>query len=77
MNNPFFKNTGPHDINYLLKTININGTNFSDQNIDDVKDLFSSCNNDRKFSEVIQYDALVFFANSEYFFLCKKVISFF
>ena len=55
MNNPFFKNTGPHNINYLLQTININDSIYPDQNIDDVRDLFSSCNNDLTFFHSKKY----------------------
>ena len=55
MNHPFFKNTGPHNINYLLKFININDISLSDQNVDDVKDLFSSRSNDLTFFHSKKY----------------------
>ena len=42
MNNPFFKNTGPHEINHLLKSIDLKNQNFSNDKINDIKDLFSS-----------------------------------
>ena len=42
MNNPFFKNTGPYDINKLLKLINLQNDNFPENKINDIKDLFSS-----------------------------------
>ena len=42
MSNPFFKNTGPHDINYLLKAINLKIDGLSDDKIRDIKDLNSS-----------------------------------
>ena len=42
MNNPFFKNTGPYDINELLKLINLQNDNFPENKINDIKDLFSS-----------------------------------
>ena len=29
MTNPFFKNTGPYDINYLLKVIDLKDNNFN------------------------------------------------
>ena len=42
MNNPFFKNTGPHDINYLLETINLKNQKFSSERITNISDLSSS-----------------------------------
>ena len=42
MINPFFKNTGPHNINFLLKHINLNNDNLPDDKITDIKDLNSS-----------------------------------
>ena len=42
MINPFFKNTGPHDINFLLKHINLKNDNLPDDKITDIKDLNSS-----------------------------------
>ena len=38
MNNSFFKNTGPHNINFLLKTINLNNNDLPDDKITDIKD---------------------------------------
>ena len=55
MNHPFFKNTGPHTINYLLKFINTNDIGLSDQNVNDVKDLFSSRSNDLTFFHSKKY----------------------
>ena len=42
MINPFFKNTGPYNINFLLKTINLKDVNLLDDQITDIKDLNSS-----------------------------------
>ena len=42
MNNPFFKNTGPYELNFLLKTINLKNENLSSEKIKDIKDLNSS-----------------------------------
>ena len=39
MSNPFFKNTGPHNIK---KLINLKINNLSDEKINDIKDLHSS-----------------------------------
>ena len=41
MINPFFKNTGPHDINFLLKSINLGDVNLVD---DKIKDILNSNN---------------------------------
>ena len=49
MNNPFFKNTGPHNINFLLKTINVSFENLPDDKITDIKDLNSSQKNEITF----------------------------
>ena len=37
MINPFFKNTGPYNINFLLKTINLKNKNLPDDKIIDIK----------------------------------------
>ena len=42
MSNPFFKNTGPYEIEDLLKSINIKNESFSNKKINDIKDLNSS-----------------------------------
>ncbi len=42
MINPFFENTGPHNINYLIKSIKLNTQKFPDDEITDIKDLNSS-----------------------------------
>ena len=46
MENPFFKNTGPHNINYLMKLIDLNNQIFSDDKINDIKDISSAQNKD-------------------------------
>ena len=46
MTNPFFKNTGPHNINFLLKTNNLKNENLFDDKIIDIKDLNSSEKNE-------------------------------
>ena len=55
MENPFFKNTGPHNINYLMKLIDLNNQNFSDENINDIKDISSANNNDITFFHSKKY----------------------
>ena len=49
MINPFFKNTGPHDISFLLKTINLSNDNLPDEKITDIKDLNTSKKNEISF----------------------------
>ena len=61
MNNPFFKNTGPHNINLLLKTVNLNNKDLPDDKITDIKDLNSS-----------QKNEITFFHSKKYFDLAKK-----
>ena len=61
MKNPFFKNTGPHNINFLLKTINLNNNGLPDDKITDIKDLNSS-----------QKNEITFFHSKKYLDLAKK-----
>ena len=56
MHNPFFKNTGPHNINNLIKSINLSVNSFSDENINDVKDLYSSQKGDLTFFHSKKYE---------------------
>ena len=58
MINSFFKNTGPHNINYLLKTINLKNDNLSDDKITDIKDLNSSEKNEITFLHSKKYTDL-------------------
>ena len=60
MNNPFFKNTGPHNISYLLKNIDLTDQNLSDEKVQDVKDLHSS-----------QRGEITFFHSKKYEYLAK------
>lgn len=46
MINPFFKNTGPHDLKYLLKAINVKIDNLPEDKINDIKDLNYSKKNE-------------------------------
>ena len=55
MTNPFFKNTGPHNINFLLKTINLKNENLPDDKIIDIKDLNSSEKNEITFLHSKKY----------------------
>ena len=86
MINPFFKNTGPHDINYLLKTINLKNESLSEDKIIDIKDLNSSQKNEitffhsKKYAEFAKKTKASYCLTSENFksFLpntCKPIIS--
>ena len=55
MKNPFFKNTGPHSINFLLKAINLPNENLFDDKISDIKDLNSSQKNEITFLHSKKY----------------------
>ena len=55
MINPFFKNTGPHSINFLLKAIDFENDNFPDDKIIDIKDLNSSQKNEITFLHSKKY----------------------
>ena len=61
MTNPFFKNTGPHSLNFLLKTIDLKIDNFPNDKITDIKDLNSS-----------QKNEITFFHSKKYADLAKK-----
>ena len=61
MVNPFFKNTGPHNINFLLKKINLKNYNFPNDQVTDIKDLNSS-----------QKNEITFFHSKRYVDLAKK-----
>ncbi len=86
MINPFFKNTGPHSLNYLLESINLKNDNTTDHQIDDVKDLNSSQKNEitflhsKKYSELAKKTKASYCLTSENFksFLpnnCKAIIT--
>ena len=61
MVNPFFKNTGPYDLNYLLKAIRLNDNDIPNDKINDIKDLNSCQNNE-----------ITFFHSKKYTELAKK-----
>ena len=44
MSNPFFKNTGPYEINQLLQSIGLKNQKFPQEKVEDIKDLNSSQN---------------------------------
>tara|TARA_B100000575_G_scaffold179227_1_gene143758 strand:+ start:247 stop:1227 length:981 start_codon:yes stop_codon:yes gene_type:complete len=46
MSNPFYKNLGPFTINEILKSLNLKNNNLiKDENVSDIKDLYSSKEN--------------------------------
>ena len=55
MTNPFFKNSGPHKVSYLLGLINLNNKNFSKDIVNDIKDLSSSNDGDISFFHSKKY----------------------
>ena len=58
MINPFFKNTGPYEIDYLLKSLDLKSQKFSNDNIKDIKDLKLSENGDITFFHSKKYNDL-------------------
>ena len=55
MINPFFKNTGPYDINELLNLIDLESEKYPDKKINDIKDLNSSSDGDISFFHSKKY----------------------
>ena len=66
MPNPFFKNTGPYDVNYLLTSINLTNQKFSNQQINDIKDLSLSQKNEITFFHSKKYIDLAKFTKASY-----------
>ena len=58
MTNPFFKNTGPYELNFLLKTINLKNNSLPKEKIKDIKDLNSSQKNEITFLHSKKYTDL-------------------
>ena len=58
MTNPFFKNTGPYELNFLLKTINLKNDDLPEEKIKDIKDLNSSQENEITFLHSKKYTDL-------------------
>jgi len=86
MINPFFKNTGPHDINFLLKQINLKNDNLPDDKITDIKDLNSSKKSEitflhsKKYADLAKKTKASYCLTSENFQLflpnnCKAIIT--
>ena len=86
MINPFFKNTGPYEINDLLKLISKKNQSISNEKINDIKDLNASKKGDitffhsKKYSELAKSTNASFCITSENLRLflpttCKAIIS--
>ena len=86
MTNPFFKNTGPYEINDLLKLTSIKNQSISNEKINDIKDLGSSKKGDITFLHSKKYGEHAKFTNASFcitseslkLFLpttCKTIIS--
>ena len=76
MHNPFFKNTGPYEINYLLKLINLKGQSFDDYKIKDITDLNSSQNNDLTFFHSKKYSELAKITKASFCLTTENLKSF-
>ncbi len=61
MNNPFFKNTGPFEVDYLLRSIDLKFDKTSKDKINDIKDLHTS-----------QKDDITFFHSKKYQDIAKQ-----
>ena len=59
MQNPFFKNNGPFKVANILNILNLNNVNIDmEQNITDIKDLFTSNTNDITFFHSKKYNEI-------------------
>ena len=76
MVNPFFKNTGPYNLDYLLKAIDLKYNNFSEDKINDIKDLNSSQKNDITFLHSRKYSELAKKTKASYCLTSKNFKSF-
>ena len=54
MSNPFFNNTGPYRIDFLLEKIDLKIIN-KDINVTDIKDLFTASNGNITFFQDLKY----------------------
>ena len=76
MVNPFFKNTGPHKLDYLLKVIDLKDNNFLEDKINDIKDLNSSQKNEITFLHSRKYSELAKKTKASYCLTSKNFESF-
>tara|TARA_Y100000590_G_scaffold189538_1_gene215921 strand:- start:2781 stop:3758 length:978 start_codon:yes stop_codon:yes gene_type:complete len=76
MSNPFFKNTGPYEVNKLLKLINLEGEKFPESKINDIKDLYSSIDGDITFFHSKKYNDLAKTTKASYCLTNENLKSF-
>ena len=76
MLNPFFKNTGPYTIKDLLKSINLNGNNFSNKQINDIKDLNTTEAGDIPFYHSKKYSTFAKLTKDSFFITTENLKSF-
>ncbi len=76
MINPFFKNTGPHNLSYLLDLINLKYDDISEDKINDIKDLNSSKKNEITFLHSKKYSELAKKTEASYCITSKNFKSF-
>ncbi len=75
MINPFFKNSGPYSINFLLESLGLKAQKL-DENIVDVKDLLSSQNKDLTFFHLKKYADQAKATKASYCITTEKLKSF-
>ena len=66
MTNPFFKNTGPYEINHLLNEIDLKSIKFDSDKVKDIKDLNSSESGDITFFHSKKYEDLAKITKASY-----------
>tara|TARA_B100000282_G_scaffold7835_1_gene5505 strand:- start:1134 stop:2111 length:978 start_codon:yes stop_codon:yes gene_type:complete len=76
MTNPFFKNTGPYEINQLLQSIGLKHQNFQIDKVNDIKDLNSSKINEITFFHSKKYAELARSTKASYCITTEKFKSF-
>ena len=76
MANPFFKNTGPHEINYLLKSIDLKNKSYPEIKINDITDLYLSTNKDITFFHSKKYSDLAKITKASFCITTDKLKSF-
>ena len=76
MSNPFFKNTGPHDIKKLLSSIKLTINNLSDEKINDIKELHSSIKGDITFFHSKKYSEAAKITKASYCITTENLKSF-
>ena len=75
MVNPFFKNTGPHLLSYLLDTLHLKVID-TDKHINDIKDLYSSQSQDITFYHSKKYSDLAKTTKASYCITTENLKSF-